>query len=195
MQKATLNEWHTVYVSVAGRCTMRIRLVVILPIALIAVFAGCRGAGEDSSANPCGSLRAWPTVPGLWVPPADAGEAAFRAAAIWETQDALNLVSYAAERFCVEHGGYPASLSELIEADSEIPPLTPCRFELLAAPLDAWDRPIVYESEGGIPKIYSTGPDGVAGTPDDVRVRVGEDPTGETKPIDARKECGLRNGV
>jgi hypothetical protein len=47
----------------------------------------------------------------------------------------------------------------------------------------------VYESEGGIPKIYSTGPDGVAGTPDDVRVRVGEDPESETRPIDALEEC------
>jgi hypothetical protein len=176
---------------------MTMRFVLILTMSLIGVFAGCGGPrnGSSDSAMQCGSLRVWPGAVEPMIPPPDAPEAAFRYAELLQTQAALDHVSYSAERFCVEHSRYPASLSELIEADSEVPPYTPCRFELLAAPLDAWDRPVVYESQGGIPKIYSVGPDGVAGTPDDVRVKVGEDPSSETEAIDAYRDCGLRDGV
>jgi hypothetical protein len=176
---------------------MTIRYVAILALLFIAVVAGCGGPPGESSvpAIQCGSLRVWPVPRGRPAVPREGHEALRRQARVKLTRATLDHVSYTAERFCVEQGRYPASFSELIEADSAIPLYTPCRFELLTAPLDAWNRPIVYELERGTPKIYSVGPDGVAGTPDDIRVIVGEDPESETEPIDAYEDCGLRDGV
>jgi hypothetical protein len=76
----------------------------------------------------------------------------------WEvsaTDFALLEVALAVRLHRLEHGSYPARLSEISPR------------WLPSVPLDTWDQPIVYRSEHGRPVIYSLGPDGKddGGTP------------------------------
>ncbi|MFN3648182.1 MAG: hypothetical protein ACK47B_01275 [Armatimonadota bacterium] len=65
------------------------------------------------------------------------------------SQVALLVGALAVERWQREHGRYPRSMEEL--SGKWLP----------EAPVDAWERPLVYRLRNGRPLLYSLGPDGI----------------------------------
>jgi hypothetical protein len=71
-----------------------------------------------------------------------------------------------------EHGHYPPlefNLDELAVGRDGTPLERPY---LSGRPRDAWGRPFRYELFEGKPRVYSGGPDGKFGTPDDIHAKV-----------------------
>ena len=86
-------------------------------------------------------------------------------ARIEATRSLIKNIEDACNLYNMKHGGkYPHQLSELQEGDDDNPPLLEGEIN------DPWGNAYVYETrpEGGNPILYSKGPDGRAGTTDDV---------------------------
>ena len=87
-------------------------------------------------------------------------------ARIVATQEAIATIGQALTTYSLDHNGkYPDNLETLTEGDDDNPPLIEGGVDALN---DAWGQPIRYEKRGKRFKLTSDGPDGEAGTEDDL---------------------------
>jgi len=74
-------------------------------------------------------------------------------------QSQMAEVAQALSTYAEEHDGFPQDLNELV----------PNYVRLESQLLDPWGQPLIVEGAGEGAQLVSLGPDGIAGTPDDVR--------------------------
>ena len=87
-------------------------------------------------------------------------------ARIVATQEAIATIGQALTTYSLDHNGkYPESLEVLTEGDDDNPPLIEGGVDALN---DAWGQQIHYERKGKRFYLTSDGPDGEAGTEDDL---------------------------
>jgi general secretion pathway protein G len=76
------------------------------------------------------------------------------------------------DRYCVETGDYPKSLQDLVQQPTNETNWQGPYFDPPKLPTDPWGNPYVYEFSGKHKPesydLYSLGPDGKAGTDDDI---------------------------
>ena len=74
------------------------------------------------------------------------------------TQNTLRIISATLEQYELDNGKYPASLDDLVSGGY-----------LQQAPVDAWGSLFMYELSTRPPAVFSSGPDRIPGTADDLR--------------------------
>lgn len=139
--------------------------------------------------SPCGQLRYWPDASGNFIAPPDADAAMRTMFAVKRSRAALNHVAVAAEKFCVDTGRYPRSLSELWAAGDKLARGHPCALASPGPVSDEWGNEYEYEFVDSVPRIQSAGPDGEFGTSDDVRIPTTD--TEGTERFDAQERCDI----
>jgi hypothetical protein len=85
-----------------------------------------------------------------------------------EARDQVGKLAGALDMYCLGQARYPESITDPAVAGQLTNLVVGLSFT------DPWGRPIGYASTGpGNCEVWSAGPDGLAGTPDDIRVRRG----------------------
>lgn len=155
-----------------------------------ATRAASRESADDNasrigatSSSECGLLRWWHT------PETDVVTRETDPPRHYATKAGLGLIAAAAERYCLTHGRYPASLDDLRKEALALPRGTRCRLDE-AFLLDEWDTSIGYTTDRqGVPHLISSGPDRTQGTADDLSLPTLSDVEGQ--PLNGRVVCRL----
>lgn len=135
------------------------------------VVASCRVSEPPRTGSPtlasCGRLFTLRSLEPFVAPLTGASMAQEDVADHRDARIQLSLVSYAAERFCVEVGRYPNSVQEIISYGRRLPSDAGCAIRY-RMPRHPWTQRYRYDLNHGSPQIVSPGPDDRYGTSDDV---------------------------
>jgi hypothetical protein len=112
-----------------------------------------------------------------------------RSERVQRTKARMNLIVFAAARYCLESNGHlPSSLMVLVRHRHALPPHSSCTVDSTDV-IDGWGEPFRYSVVAGQVMPVSTGPDGKLGTKDDLTIpKVGSP---GVEGFDASKVCGV----
>ena len=142
----------------------------ILAGQLMLVGACSLAVREPQASSPtasCGQLYRQRSLEPMIAPLVGATALEIDAADRHNARIEVSVIALAAERYCLQRGRYPTSVSELIRIGGTQPSGASCVIRF-APPEDPWGHPYRYEVENGVPHIMSIGKDGTARTADDL---------------------------
>jgi hypothetical protein len=165
---------------------------VSLPLTLLAACVAARAGTsvpQMSATGPeCSEVVTW-RMPESTVVEATASDS--RSIEVRGTQARINLLVFAAARFCLDSSRFPLSLAELVAA-RPARGRERCRVDPHTL-VDWWGREFWMEVRESKLYIGSLGPDGAAGSPDDILIPSRSDPLAQV--VDVNQWCSPGSGL